>query len=73
MSHIFSHLWMLDFNLQICVFPFEYSQRLRNYLEAMRVGDDIQERVSRLYEMAFKKKLSWNNGTRKGQAEVGNK
>lgn len=57
MSHIFSHLWMLDFNLQIYVFPFEYSQRLRNYLEAMRVGDDIEERVSRLYEMAFKKKI----------------
>lgn len=56
MSHIFSHLWMLDFNLQICVFPFQYSQRLRNYLEAMRVGDDIQERVSRLYEMVLKKK-----------------
>lgn len=47
----------VDVNLQICVFPFEYSQRLRNYLEAMRVGDDIQERVSRLYEMAFKKKI----------------
>lgn len=73
MSHIFSHLWMLDFNLQICVFPFQYSQRLRNYLEAMRVGDDIQERVSRLYEMVLKKKLSWNNRTRKGRAEVGDK
>lgn len=54
MSHIFSHLWMLDFNLQICVFHFEYSQRLGNYLEAMRVGEDIQERVSKLYETVFK-------------------
>lgn len=54
MSLIVSHLWMLDLNLQIGVFHFEYSQRLRNYLKAMRVRDDIQERVSRLYETVFK-------------------